>query len=287
MEYKVGSSVMTNSVNIYTIFYGNWTLYQQQIVTDFISGLSSSSWYSPMSKYYYQLNNETSRDYVSSEIKLINFINDSYSMGHTLEPMFYSDIIKSHINKGGLNVDRNGIYCILTSSDVVSNFYINSKVETFGENYCGFHRYDNLPILFAQVPTIDSNCMSKINRDKSPNGDIFIDTMISVLAHEIVETVLSPLDQTSWAEFPFNEPGDKCVSDFGNYSRTSPHYNVEIGSRKFLIQSLYDLETNSCKNGNLTFSRPSVESNMSNGSANKNNLVVFMMIGMFFLQFVL
>lgn len=284
----MGSAVMTNGVNVYTIFYGNWTLYQQQIVTDFISGLSSSSWYSPISKYYYQFNNETSKVYVSTEIKLMNFINDSYSMGHTLEPMFYSDIIKNHINKGNLKTDENGIYCILTSNDVVSNFYINSKVETFGENYCGFHRYDNLPILFSQVPTIDSNCMSKINRNNSPNSDPFIDTMISFLAHEIVETVLSPLDQTSWAELPFNEPGDKCESDFGNYSQTSPHYNVEIGSRKFLIQSLYDLESNSCKSGNLTFKDNRPKSTVSNGSGSmcKRSLVVFTMIGLIILQFI-
>ena len=253
MDYQMGSHVLVNGANMYTVYYGNWTLSQQEIVNDFVSNLGGSSWYSYMSDYYYQADLNSERRYVDRKLKLSKWVNDSYSLGETLQPTDYSDIISNLINDNVFPKDPKGIYAVLPSADVQCQFYINGTVETFGERYCGFHRFDNVPILFAKLTPAESNCSFKLNMIESPNGDVLVDNMLSHLAHEIVETVLSPEDNRAWIDDKNLEPADICNSDLGNVSASSPHYNVEIGSRKYLIQNMYNLKKHQCMQGSLSF----------------------------------
>ena len=61
--------------------------------------------------------------------------------------------------------------------------------------------------------------------------------MVSVLAHEVIETATDPL-LSSWFDDNGNENGDKCAWSFGTTQLTPANaaYNVVFGPRKYLIQ---------------------------------------------------
>jgi hypothetical protein len=81
------------------------------------------------------------------------------------------------------------------------------------------------------------------------NGDAPLDTMISVVAHELVETVTDP-EGTTWMDANGYENADKCVWRYGNAQLlpTGARYNVAVGSQKYLIQDNWDLNKNTCVN---------------------------------------
>jgi hypothetical protein len=71
---------------------------------------------------------------------------------------------------------------------------------------------------------------------QAPNGNVGADGMASIIAHELAEAASDP-DLNAWYDRRGYENADKCAWTFGTTSGTSgAKYNVELGTRKFLIQ---------------------------------------------------
>ncbi len=65
------------------------------------------------------------------------------------------------------------------------------------------------------------------------------DGMVSVIAHEAWEAISDPVPGSGWAEEGTGEENaDMCSWKYGNTSSlpNGAAYNVQLGSRKFLIQ---------------------------------------------------
>ena len=84
----------------------------------------------------------------------------------------------------------------MTAGDVHESIRPDLGKAAFCEQYCGYHVSWKLKsgqrIFYSQVgnPTAClDGCASPLNAKGSPNNDIGVDAMTSVIAHELVEAV--------------------------------------------------------------------------------------------------
>jgi hypothetical protein len=248
-----GGPVM-NTPTPYLIWYGNWnqtngsdTPSGQQIVRDAVSGLSGSNYYVTNASY-------------SSVSGLLNVAglgngangsqetNDSYSLGSNLSDSQIASIVSAAIAKGlgGAGGDANGIYFVLTSSDVNAS-------SGFCTQYCGWHTYGTVgakAIKYAFVGNANRCLSSCAAQTTGPNGNAGVDGMISVIAHEMEETNTDP-QLNAWFSAKGSEDADMCAWTFGSSQTRLPsgaYYNVTLNgisthTRNYLIQR--ELDANS------------------------------------------
>jgi len=77
----------------------------------------------------------------------------------------------------------------------------------------------------------------------SPNGNVGLDAMASVMVHEVDETLTDPFF-TGWYDSTGAESADKCVRTYGTlHTVGTARYNVQLGSLNYLIQQNW-LENN-------------------------------------------
>ena len=231
-----GGPVMGSTVNVYIIWYGNWnrgngtdTPEGQQIVRDFLNDIGGSP--------YMTLNNT----YSTASTQLTGVVNfggettDTGSLGNSVTDAGFGTIVSNSISKlnGGI-ADPNGIYFVLTSSDVTAS-------SGFCTKYCGWHTYGTISgknIKYSFVGNAARCITSCAAQTVGPNGNAGVDGMLSVLAHELVETISDP-NLNAWYDNRGAENADKCAWTFGGQQKQLPngaYYNMTLGSRHFLIQ---------------------------------------------------
>ncbi|MBV8068700.1 MAG: hypothetical protein JO270_02260 [Acidobacteriaceae bacterium] len=235
-----GGSVM-GKPNVYLIWYGNWnqnnasdTPGGQAIVRDFLHGLSGSDYYLTNASY----GTPTGSFVVAKEYTA------GYSEGSRLSDYGVQLVVTNAINGGHLPNDNNGIYFVLTSSDV-------SESSGFCSQYCGWHTYGYISgtnIKYAFVGNANRCLYACAAQTVGPNGNAGVDGMVSVIAHELEEANTDPyLD--AWYDADGAEDADKCAWTFGSHqSRGSngAYYNMTLtgvsgNQRNFLIQRELDV----------------------------------------------
>ena len=111
----------------------------------------------------------------------------------------------------------------------------------FGTSYCGWHTYgtlgaNNIPYIAIQDFTSKyySACSAQTI---SPNGNIALDAMASVLVHEIDEAI-TDADLRTWYDANGAENADKCAWTFAPFQLDAGgfKYNFSVGGYKYLIQ---------------------------------------------------
>jgi hypothetical protein len=237
-----GGPVM-GTPKVYLIWYGNWnqsngsdTPAGQAIVNDFLYGLNDSP--------YYQTN--ASYPGVSGFFSVGSAYTDNYSQGSNLSDRKVAAVVSSAINNGRLPKDNNGIYFVLTSSDV-------AETSGFCSRYCGWHTYGTLSgtnIKYSFVGNAN-RCLNACSiQTNSPNGNAGVDGMVSVIAHELEETNTDP-NLNAWYDANGAEDADKCAWTFGQsllQTSTGAFYNMTLGTssggtRPFLIQRELDINS--------------------------------------------
>jgi hypothetical protein len=229
--------------NVYLIWYGNWnktsgsdTASGQQIIRDFLHGLSGSPYYMINSTY----------GGVSGFFSVLGEYVDNYSQTSTLSDSRVQAVVSHAISVKALPKDSNGIYFVLTSSDVAES-------SGFCRQYCGWHTAGTISqtdIKYAFVGN-SSRCLSACAAQSvGPNGNAGVDGMISVIAHELEETNTDP-DLNAWFDSKGAEDADKCAWTFGaNQKKASngAYYNMTLpglngNTRNYLVQR--ELKSNS------------------------------------------
>lgn len=238
IKYTVGNPVLTGDVNVYYIYYGNWTDSQKDILENFMNNIGESDWYGINRKYYYQQDNFSEKVPVSGAVILKKTVDDFYSRGHHLSGNDIPEIIEEKIDSKELPEDTSAVYFVLTSGDVYESIRSDLGKASFCTSYCGYHVSWELKsskrIFYAQVgnPTrCLSGCAPTMNSKLSPNNDIGVDGMISALAHELVEAITDPVSDVdslrAWQDATGYENGDKCaVNLFFNFFK----YLVDLWS---------------------------------------------------------
>ena len=239
-----GGPVMHNTPNYYYIWYGTWNgsgsngtnpiSDSQTTVTllDTFAGDLNGSTYEAINSTYY----DTSAN-VTGNVKLAASATDNYSHGIAFADSGVQAIVVNAINNGGLPLDTNGVYFVLTSSDV-------NETSGFCTTYCGWHTHASLStskgsgdIKYSFVGNPD-RCPSACEaQTTSPNNDSGGDGMANIVAHEQEEAISDP-DLNAWYDRRGNENADKCAWTFGTESTASngSKYNFTVSGTHYLIQ---------------------------------------------------
>ncbi len=240
--------ILPGTVNVYFIWYGNWTNGPRKSDSQttvalldalFAPELSSGGGLIPMGigGSGYELINTTYGDNnsdVTGNIALAASTTDSYSQGNRLSDSRVQTVVYNAIRNGKLPKDANGLYFVLTSSDVAES-------SGFCSRYCGWHTHANISstdIKYAFVGNPD-RCPSACEMQTvSPNNDSGADGMASIMAHEAEETQTDP-DLNAWYDSSGQENADKCAWKFGPTTGAigSGAYNQTFGNGySWLIQ---------------------------------------------------
>ncbi|HSC22974.1 MAG TPA: hypothetical protein VLG08_04635 [Casimicrobiaceae bacterium] len=225
-----GGPLMTGGPNVYYIWYGKWSgNTATTILTDLANNIGGSPYFGINTTYY-----NASSVHVANHVRYAGSTNDSYSHGTTLTDSGVQAVVSTAITSGALPLDSNGVYFVLTSSDV-------NESSGFCTQYCGWHTHATIgtsDIKFAFVGNPD-RCPSACAEltTTSPNGNIGADGMASIISHELEEATTDP-DLNAWYDRRGAENADKCAWTFGNVSTSTngSKYNVALGSRQYLIQ---------------------------------------------------
>ncbi len=239
-----GGPVMTGAPNVHLIWYGNWAQGNgsdnaggQQIVRDFFAGVGGSP-YLQINTGYTGTNGQVSGLLGSQAESTVGYTN-----GTRLTDTNIKTIVSNYINSTGRK-DSNAIYFVLTSSDVTAS-------SGFCTKYCGWHTSATIAstnIKYSFVGNANRCLSSCAAQSTGPNGNAGVDGMISVVAHELEETLSDPNPSSGWTDSAGAENGDKCAWTFGAGQKTAANgafYNMSLtaqggGTRNFLIQRNLD-----------------------------------------------
>ncbi|KAJ3405956.1 hypothetical protein HDU80_000455 [Chytriomyces hyalinus] len=254
-----GGPIMANPLTFYPIFYGNqWTASQADAVVTFMSDVTGSDWYQVARRYTDNATNTPSNE--APEIRSI-FQNTSDSVGvagtggknittNDVWRIITAAINASSFGDGSGEPDRDGVYFLLTSPEISES----GKTRGFCRGYCGWHTFDYLrsvPVKYAFVGNPVTQCPNKCGGQNiamnADWGDVGTDSMMTTIAHEIVEVVTDP-EEDAWYSKDGSENADLCVWNFGatETSLSGAKYNMQINDKFYRIQRNRDPKTNEC-----------------------------------------
>ena len=242
-----GGPVMA-APSVYLIWYGSWTQTNnsdtaagQAIIRDFLYGLSGSPHYQTNTTYY-----DGSGNTVSGNFAVIGEYTDNYSQGTALSDRKVQAVVTHALSVKAFPKDTNGVYFVLTSSDV-------SESSGFCSKYCGWHTngtISGLNIKYAFIGNANRCLRSCAAQSVGPNGNAGVDGMISVLAHELEETNTDP-NGDAWYDSNGAEDADKCAWTFGSVLQQDSkgaYFNMTLpglsgNQRNYLVQRELDKDS--------------------------------------------
>ena len=224
-----GGPLILGTTNVYYIWYGNWANNSATaILTDLATNIAPSPYFNINTTYYDGANN-----HVLNSVAYTGSTTDNYSVGKSLSDAAIQGVVSSAITTGRLPKDTNGVYFVLTSSDVTAS-------SGFCTQYCGWHTHGTISgsdIKYSFVGNPD-RCPSACEAQTTgPNGNAGADGMASIIAHELEEAVTDP-DLNAWYDRRGAENADKCAWTFGTTYQVASGAlaNMTLGSRDYLIQ---------------------------------------------------
>jgi len=135
----------------------------------------------------------------------------------------------------------------------VNGFNINQAQPPGVGSACGFHSFFSWGVdaPWGWVGNAEGNqilnCLPSLpGANSSPNNDVGVDAMVSVLAHELTEISTDPL-LNAW-QSPRGRSGelaDMCAWTYGDDVRYVANaggkygYNMALGARRYLVQQLW------------------------------------------------
>uniref|UniRef100_A0A0D6QW91 Phosphate-induced protein 1 n=1 Tax=Araucaria cunninghamii TaxID=56994 RepID=A0A0D6QW91_ARACU len=280
MEYHMGP-VLTGQTQIFVIWYGKWSAPEKAVLRDFlhsvtaanVTGPSVQQWWSTVQMYTDQTGNNI------SAITLAGERDDDYSQGKSLTRMTVQQVVKSSLTEHGGSLPvapKGGLYLVLTARDVAMQDYCRAV--------CGFHYFTYPSIAGYTLPyawvgnsgqmcpevcaypfAVPSYMGPSARALKAPNGDVGVDGMVSVLAHELAEMSSNPLINAWYAGGDPTAPveiADLCEGMYGtgagggytgmvSQDRGGATYNLfGVGGRRFLVQWVWSPLLNACTGPN-------------------------------------
>lgn len=242
------------------IWYGtNFSSTSPTILNNFMNSINASSWWNIAREYCPSnscpCNQEVGNIFLGDQVNIT-----TYTHGTNISNVDILAIVANQVQKPFGGKSQRDIYFVLTDGN--TNVYDNSG-GAFCTDYCGWHTYDNTTIIpglnmlygfIGSANRCPQDCSYFSNTTDTPNGNLEMDSMVNVIAHELAEAATDPL-LNAWLDAGGNEVGDKCFMTFTGQSVSTPLWNQDFGGYKFLIQDLWSLRLQGCV-PNATF--PSV-----------------------------
>jgi hypothetical protein len=223
-----GGPVMTSDVNVYYVWYGDWSGNSATtILTDLANSIGNTPYFDINTTY-----TDGNSTPVNGNVWYQGATTDPYTYGTSLTDTQIRQVVADAISSNRLPSDADGVYFVLTSSDVTAS-------SGFCTSYCGWHTHASIggtDIKYSFVGNPD-RCPSACEyQTVGPNGNAGADGMASIIAHELEEAVTDP-DLNAWYDRRGYENADKCAWTFGTtYTANGALANVHMGTRDYLIQ---------------------------------------------------
>jgi phosphate-induced protein 1 len=241
INYNGGPVLKGSPVPIYVIWYGNWNggarPSDSMTTVNLLEGFLGSN---SLGGSSYEAINTTYGDNSGNVSGHLNFSGhsfDNYSAGTKFGDRALPGIVSRAISSGALPNDPNGVYLVLTSSDV-------SETSGFCRTYCGFHTHNTIlgnDLKYAYIGNVDqcpSGCEIQSTGPNSPSAGVGgADGMANVITHETEEAITDP-DLNAWFDSSGNEDADKCNFKFGPTQTASngAKFNQTFGGHNWMIQ---------------------------------------------------
>jgi hypothetical protein len=256
-----GGAILADGVTVYLIWYGDWTgNTATTIIPEYLSHLGGSPYFQINADYDGYTNASPTgvdadgglvlsedKSFVANSLTLGKQVFDSYSHGTFLTQGNIQDIVRTNLTSGTLPSDPNAIYMVLTSKDVKQSLGIFE----FCGWFCGWHDHlvmAGFDVKYAFIGNTEQ-CPESCSPDNdvhSPNDNIGADGMISVISHEIDETVTDP-DENAWflEGWGKTENGDKCAWKFGTTWAVpnGANANMKLNGKDYYVQQNWVLAT--------------------------------------------
>ena len=259
-----GGPVMSSLSKVVIIWYGNWkqtnktdTAAGQQIIRDAIWGMAqqnatnnysgiTTGYSSSLGQYTQTGGTPVSQASSANIVEFTQAASATYG-GQTLTDAKVFALVKAFAGAG----DPNAIYLVLSSSDI-------KESSGFLTSYCGWHSYGTIganKVKFGFIGNPNRNLAACSVQSTSPNGNAGVDAMVSVIAHELVETVTDPL-LNAWYNSAGSENSDMCSWTFGSRLQLTggAYWNVTlptqpgqpVGTRNYLLQRQLGVNDSKC-----------------------------------------
>jgi hypothetical protein len=251
MEYH-GGPIFEIAPNVYIVYYGNWTKKDHSVIDSFFEHLGGTTM-DKINTTYSDKNNKFEPNAVHYNPTTDSY-NDHYSLGHSINDADIQKIIANAISAGHLPNDADGIYFVLTATDV-------TDTDGFCSVFCGYHGpstsiVSGKIIKYAMVGNpaqCPSGCEASfvIGDTNSPNNDPGADGAVSILWHEFSESTSDPEVglHTAWESGTCGENGDCCAWQFGtlHVAPNGSHYNEKFHGKEYITQMMFKLTSKSRK----------------------------------------
>jgi phosphate-induced protein 1 len=241
-----GGPVMKNTPNVYVIWYGNWnstgsnTAATRSLIEHFLGTIGGSALERVNSTYGDNAGN------VSGNVRFGG--STIVSSSTNLTDTSLRTTVSNAISSGALPRDSNGVYFVLSSSNI-------NETSGFCTQYCGFHTHATLggtDIKYSFVGNVDrcpSGCEAQRTGPNSPAANVGgADGMANVISHELEEAISDP-DLNAWFDSSGQENADKCNFNFGATSTctstsicsaagkaAAARFNQSFGNNDWLLQ---------------------------------------------------
>jgi hypothetical protein len=229
-----GGPVMESAVNVYYIWYGNWSGNTATTILPAMASAIGNTPYYNINKGYYDIAG-TTKHYVTGQVNFAGQANDAYSLGTSLDDAGVQTVVENAIAANNWPGGINDLYFVLTSADVAES-------TGFCSQYCGWHWYgtDSLTgneIRYAFIGNPDKCPSSCEAQTTGPNGNAGADGMASIITHELEEANTDP-QGNAWYDSRGYEDADKCAWTFGttHTAQNGSKYNVTWGGKQYLVQ---------------------------------------------------
>jgi len=225
-----GGPVMTGTVKMYYIWYGNlWSNSSPEIgiLENFARNIGGSPYYNINTTYYNAQNVHISNSIAFGGSQIV----PSY-LGNSLSDAQIKQVVNDYYNSFGA-ADTSGVYFVITDKNTTAS-------SGFCTQYCGWHTHGtiaNKDIKYSFIGD-SSKCASSCSAQTTgPNGSSGADGMASIIAHELEEATSDP-DLNAWYDRRGYENADKCAWTFGSTQTATngAKYNMTLGGTKYLIQ---------------------------------------------------
>ena len=258
-----GGPVMGSVSKVVLIWYGNWNQNNgtdnaagQQIIRDAIWGMAqqdpvnnysgiTTGYSSSLGQYTQSTGSAVTQASSATLVEYTQAAKSTYG-NLTLSDASVFSLVKAFAGTG----DPNAIYLVLSSSEIKESSGFLSK-------YCGWHSFGTIganKVKYGFIGNPNRNLAACSVQSVSPNGNPGVDAMVSVIAHELIETVSDPL-LNAWYNSAGSENSDMCAWTFGSNLRqtgTGAYWNVTLPSpngapaRNYLLQRQLGVKDSKC-----------------------------------------
>ena len=254
-----GGRVITNGLNIYSIYWASTTLYKNgplpshkshsskndnSIIGHFLRNIGGSPWLNILTSYH-----DNKGVKIPNKLTYTGWWALNQNVPRKGSTVYIADIAKmleESFRTKKLTYNANTMYTIFTGEGV-------NLGGNFGTSYCAFHTAVNIkvgvghaPVMIIGIPYVwqEPWRCTAFSRLPSPNNQPDADGAINVLAHEIIESATNGFGR-AWYDETQREVADKCVWNFGTErfvagtAAQSPNANMTLKGVHYLVQNIW------------------------------------------------